>query len=185
MNVANRRMTVDEFLDWAQAQPRGRFELIAGEIVEKLRERVLHARTKLEVALVLRQALAAAGLSGYQVYPEGMTVRVDVETAFEPDCALEARGLTPDDAVELTAPLLVVEVLSPSTSSVDGAASSPDISRSRASRTISSSIPASGSSRTTGAPAATSRNPVSSARVNSCSIRRASRSTSRISGRRR
>ena len=37
-----RRMTVAEFLAWASAQPRGRYELVRGEVVPMAPERALH-----------------------------------------------------------------------------------------------------------------------------------------------
>jgi Uma2 family endonuclease len=40
------RMTVEEFVDWAMAQPEGRFELVAGTVVAMAPERAAayHAR---------------------------------------------------------------------------------------------------------------------------------------------
>ena len=121
MNIVHKRMTVDEFLPWAEAQPRGRFELIAGEIVEMSPERATHAMVKLAVAVALRDAIRDTGLD-YRVFPDGMTVRIDKHTAFEPDAALEVRGSTTGNDVELHAPTLVVEVLSPGTGNVDRSA---------------------------------------------------------------
>ena len=47
---ARRRMTADEFLDWAMAQPDGeRYELVAGEIVAMAPERASRARAKVAV----------------------------------------------------------------------------------------------------------------------------------------
>ena len=43
------RMTVDEFIDWATAQPGGRYELLAGKGYAISPERVGHARTKARV----------------------------------------------------------------------------------------------------------------------------------------
>ena len=40
------RMTVDQFLAWAMAQPEGRFELVDGEVVAMAPERAGHARLK-------------------------------------------------------------------------------------------------------------------------------------------
>jgi Uma2 family endonuclease len=42
-----KRMTADEFLVWAMEQPEGeRFELVAGEVVAMIPERVAHGRMK-------------------------------------------------------------------------------------------------------------------------------------------
>jgi Uma2 family endonuclease len=43
------RMTVEEFIGWAMAQPDGpRYELVAGEVVAMAPERAVHARRKAE-----------------------------------------------------------------------------------------------------------------------------------------
>jgi len=50
-----RRMTVDQFLSWAMAQPEGaRHELVAGEVVAMAPERAGHARRKAALWLALR-----------------------------------------------------------------------------------------------------------------------------------
>ena len=43
-------MTVQEFLAWAAAQPRGRYELVRGEVVAMAPERALHNLVKLQCA---------------------------------------------------------------------------------------------------------------------------------------
>ena len=57
LNQPPGRMTVDEFLAWAMAQPEGRFELVDGKVVAMAPERVAHARLKSEVWLALRDAI--------------------------------------------------------------------------------------------------------------------------------
>jgi Uma2 family endonuclease len=116
---APRRMTADEFIAWAMEQPEGRhFELFDGEIVTMAPERSEHALTKFRVARRIAEAVEAAGLS-CDVYPDGMTVVIDETTVYEPDalvrCGPALRGTT----VKLHDPLIVVEVLSPSTRSRD------------------------------------------------------------------
>ena len=64
--LKQQRMTVDEFIPWAMAQPRGRYELIDGEVVMMGPERLIHVR-----------ACEAMG--------DGVTVRIDERTAYEPD----------------------------------------------------------------------------------------------------
>ena len=60
------KLTREEYRRWAEAQPRGRFELVAGEVVAMSPERIAHARIKANAWLALRQAIAAAGaLLGY------------------------------------------------------------------------------------------------------------------------
>ncbi|WP_286159045.1 Uma2 family endonuclease [Methylobacterium sp. Leaf456] len=110
-------MTVDAFLAWAEGQP-GRHELIDGEVVAMSPERVGHARVKFRVQTALSRAIADAGLP-CEMLPDGMTVRVDARTAFEPDALVRCGEPPSDNAVEVETPVVVVEVLSPSTVSVD------------------------------------------------------------------
>ena len=111
---ARRRMTADEFLDWAMAQPDGeRYELVAGEIVAMAPERASRARAKVAVFDRLRAAVAEAGLP-CETFIDGMAVRVDEATVYEPDVLLRCGPPVADDCVEIVDPLIVVEVLSPS-----------------------------------------------------------------------
>jgi Uma2 family endonuclease len=108
-----RRMTVAEFLDWAMAQPRGRYELVQGEVVPMAPERALHNVIKLAVARALQDAVKRAGLP-CTVYTDGMTVVIDDEHAREPDVAVECGVAFNPNTLILEAPLIVAEVTSPS-----------------------------------------------------------------------
>lgn len=107
------KMTVDEFIPWAVAQPSGRYELVGGEVFAMAPERARHNLVKLAVARSMQDAVRRAGLD-CTVFTDGMTVRVDAWTAREPDASLQC-GIKVDlDSLILEAPLLVVEVVSPS-----------------------------------------------------------------------
>ena len=122
-------MTADEFIAWAMARPKGeRYELVAGEIVAMAPERSAHALTKLTVAMRLVEAVKAAKLP-CTVYPDGMAVRVDASTVYEPDAMVRCGTPLPGDAIEVTDPLIVVEVLSPSTRARDAGAKLEDYFR--------------------------------------------------------
>ncbi|RVU20557.1 Uma2 family endonuclease [Methylobacterium oryzihabitans] len=110
-------MTVDEFLAWSQTVP-GRHELVAGEVVAMAPERARHAEAKAAVYTSLRQALRDAGLS-CRVLPDGMTVRIDGHTAYEPDAIVYCGPRIDPETVEVPEPLIVVEVLSPGTKRID------------------------------------------------------------------
>jgi Uma2 family endonuclease len=56
MNVALKRMTVEEFLEWAETQSEGNFELVDGQIVTMVQERALHNLAKIAVWQSLRDA---------------------------------------------------------------------------------------------------------------------------------
>ncbi len=109
--------TVPEFLKWAQGRP-GRYELHDGHVVAMTPQRARHADTKGRVYRKLCEAVEAAGLP-CEVYPDGMTVRIDQNTAFEPDALLRCGDPLDPDAITVEDPLLVVEVVSPSSEGSD------------------------------------------------------------------
>lgn len=107
-----------EYRSWAEAQPRGRTERVAGEVVAMAPERGAHLRAKAAVWLALRQAIIAAGVP-CQALPDGATVEVGDDTDYEPDAIVNCGERMGDDAIAAPNPVVVVEVLSPSTRSVD------------------------------------------------------------------
>lgn len=116
---AKRPMTAEEFVTWAEQQPKGqRYELVDGEVVGMASERLAHARAKVHALLALDRAAKAAGLV-CEALPDGMALRVDAHLVFEPDAMLRCGPPLPNDAVLVEDPVIVVEVLSPSTKSVD------------------------------------------------------------------
>jgi Uma2 family endonuclease len=112
--TAPQRMTADEFIAWAMEQPEGkRYELVAGEVVAMAPERAVHARTKLRFARRLEDAIEAAHLR-CEVFGDGMSVRVGANTVYEPDALIRCGPPLDDNATETNDPLIVVEVVSPS-----------------------------------------------------------------------
>jgi Uma2 family endonuclease len=107
------RMRVTEFLAWAEKQPRGRYELVDGEVVAMSPERARHNLLKLEVALVLRDAVRAARLP-CTVFTDGMTIVIDNHTSREPDAAIQCGAEVDPNSTILESPLIVVEIASPS-----------------------------------------------------------------------
>lgn len=118
----------DEYRRWAEAQPRGRYERVAGEVVAMAPERVAHLRVKAAAWLALRQAIAAAGLP-CEALPDGATVEVGEDTDYEPDAVVNLGERLDGDAVAAPNPVIIVEVLSPSTQSVDTGAKLADYFR--------------------------------------------------------
>jgi len=110
-------MTVDEYLAWAEDQP-CRYELHKGEVHAMSPETAGHADTKAAVYMALRNAIRQRGLARH-VLPDGMTVRIDQTTAYEPDAVVCSGEKIARSAVEVPNPLIVVEVLSPSTRQFD------------------------------------------------------------------
>ena len=111
-------MTIEEFLRWAERQPRGRFELIHGQPVEMAAERVRHGRVKFQVVNALKAAITTAGLP-CEAFPDGMAVPILGRATREPDALVTCGPRLDDDAVLVPNPVVVVEVLSPSTAGTD------------------------------------------------------------------
>jgi Uma2 family endonuclease len=119
MNVAlPRRLTVDQFLAWAVRQTEGKYELIDGVVVMQQAQKWGHSKVKLEVAFVLREAIEKAGVPCY-VASDGPTVRISKHKAFVPDALVAPLPEPEFDSLEIADPLVVVEVLSPSTARMD------------------------------------------------------------------
>jgi Uma2 family endonuclease len=126
---ARKRMTTDEFLAWAAEQPEGEhYELVAGEVVAMAPERLAHAEVKALVWLALRTAITAAGLR-CEALPDGVSVEIDEHTTYEPDALVRCGERLPGDTVKLSDPVIVVEVLSPSTRARDAGAKLEDYFR--------------------------------------------------------
>ena len=111
------RMTVDEYLPWAMAQG-GRWELIDGRPVKMPSETLGHVDAKFYVCLALKELVETTGLD-LHVLSDGATVRIDERNANEPDCLVYAGPKLPDNVLEVPAPLVIVEVVSPHSGSRD------------------------------------------------------------------
>jgi Uma2 family endonuclease len=111
-------MTREEFHRWAEAQPQGRFELEAGEVVAMAPERASHADAKGAAYVALRAAVARAGVP-CKAYVDGLAVDVDHRTSYEPDALVDCGGPMEGDPIAAPNPVVVVEVTSPSNSRVD------------------------------------------------------------------
>ena len=123
------RMTADEYLAWAIEQPkRPRYELVAGELIMMAPERAAHARVKAAIWRALDDALRAARLP-CEAYPNGMAVKVDDLVVYEPDALVRCGEPLDGDEVKITDPIIVVEVLSPSSLARDTGAKLEDYFR--------------------------------------------------------
>ncbi len=110
-------MSREDYRQWRKAQPGGRFERVEGLIVRMAAERANHADRKALAWLALRQAIKAADLQCH-VYPDGMTVEAG-DSDYEPDCVVRCGEPLAGDSIAIPDPLIIVEVLSPSTRHVD------------------------------------------------------------------
>lgn len=96
-------MTVDAFLAWAEGRPR-RYERIDGAVVAMSPERLRPAETKLSAQIALRTAVRAAE-PPCRVLPDGMSVKIDAKTVFEPDALVDCgKALDPDTTITAAPP---------------------------------------------------------------------------------
>jgi Uma2 family endonuclease len=121
------RMTVDEYLAWIEEQP-GRYELLDGTVIAMSPEGAGHAERKAAVHAALLAGIRTRGLACYAL-PDGMTVRIDDTTAYEPDALVYCGPKLQSSAIEVPNPVIVVEVLSPSTRHIDLSAKLADYFR--------------------------------------------------------
>jgi Uma2 family endonuclease len=117
MSTALKLMTVEEFLPWAEGKE-GRWELHDGVPVMMSPERLAHVRTKARAARALEDALHLAGFP-CEAVADGLTVKVNSGATFEPDASVVCGPRRSDDTTVVTDPVIVVEVLSPSTAAID------------------------------------------------------------------
>jgi Uma2 family endonuclease len=118
--LPKRKMTVDEYLVWTEGRP-GRYELYAGAVYAIASERAAHAEAKYAIQTALLAGIRRAALPCHML-PDGMTVRVDQDTAHEPDALVYCGEKLPSSAAEAPNPIIVVEVLSPTTPRIDASA---------------------------------------------------------------
>ncbi len=95
-----------------------RHELLDGAIVAMGAERAGRARIKAKVHAALARRISERALP-CEAFPDGMAVRVDDVTVFEPDALVRCGSPLDDEAVIVTDPVVVVEVVSPSTQRID------------------------------------------------------------------
>ena len=117
MSTALKLMTVEEFLSWVEDKE-GRWELHDGVPVMMSPERLAHVRTKARAVRSLEDGLHAAGLP-CEAVADGLTVKVNSGATFEPDASVVCGPRRSDETMVVTDPIIVVEVLSPSTAAID------------------------------------------------------------------
>ncbi len=111
------RMTVPEFLTWAERQP-DRWELLDGEPVAMSPERIIHGDTKYRVARALDSAIAKVRVPCRFVL-DSAAVRIDARNSYQPDVLVYCGEALSGETLVVTDPIVVVEVLSPSNAMTD------------------------------------------------------------------
>jgi Uma2 family endonuclease len=128
MSTAAARMTVADFLAWAETQENGRHELFHGRIVSMAPERAEHAQAKLRAANALEAAIRRAGVS-CEAFVDGLAVVIDETTSYVPDALVNCGAPVPPNSFIAPSAVIVIEVLSPSTRGLDKSAKLADYFR--------------------------------------------------------
>ncbi|CAD5372624.1 Uma2 domain-containing protein [Rubrivivax sp. A210] len=105
------RMTLADYLAWENEQPE-RHEFHRGEIFAMVGARRVHGRV---VSNLNRRLAEALDGSFCQVFTEGMKVQIAEDTVLYPDLFVTCDRADLSTEMIFRAPLLVIEVLSPST----------------------------------------------------------------------
>lgn len=115
--LAQKSMSVEEFAVWAEAQPEKHWELFEGIPELQQSQNWGHARHIRRIDRLVEDEIAAKGLPLF-VGGQGLVVKASPNTAFEPDILI-FEGPMGDRDIVATAPVIVFEVLSPSTERKD------------------------------------------------------------------
>jgi Uma2 family endonuclease len=126
-DLPKHKMTADEYLAWAETLPReaGRYELWDGDVIVRHgpagfenSERAQHWKAKHALYRALHDAVKRAGLPCHAA-GEGPSVRISDHRLVEPDALVYCGPEVPRWMLEVSNPLIVAEVLSPSTRNFD------------------------------------------------------------------
>jgi Uma2 family endonuclease len=118
VTLPKQRMKVPEFLAWANEQLDSNYELVDGEVVAMAPDRLRHNLVKAAVYRALDDAVKAAGLP-CTAFTDGVGVVIDDNTTRIPDASVQCGVKLKPRSMVLKAPLIVVEVISPSSEQGD------------------------------------------------------------------
>ena len=123
---ASRRMTVDEFLHWEDGTDT-RYELIGGLVYAMAPPAPAHGRIAARLGGIIDAALRSRPPCFVQ--SEAGIIRPDRDdTCYIADLAIACQPLRPEDRL-MRDPMLIVEILSPSTTAFDRQTKVPDYRR--------------------------------------------------------
>ena len=116
--LAQKLMTAEEFLAWTEGRPEKHWELFHGAPQMQQSQTWGHANLKgLIYAALLRETRAHA--PNHFAAVDGLVVKVDGNTAFEPDVVVYAGPRMQRGEIVVPKPVIAVEVLSQSTARKD------------------------------------------------------------------
>jgi Uma2 family endonuclease len=115
MGMPLQKMTLQAFLAWEAQQPE-RYEFHRGEAFGMVGGTARHNRVILNLASRIAEHLDGTGC---QVFAENMKVQLADEAVLYPDVMVTCSKAEAGDEQSITDPVLIIEVLSPSTSGYD------------------------------------------------------------------
>jgi Uma2 family endonuclease len=115
--LAHRRMTVDQFLAWAEGRE-GRWELYNGVPYAMAADRTGHSEVKAAIYLALLRTVRNTSLACH-VLLDGPGVRITQNVMHVPDVLVYPGPKLPRTALEVPNPVILFEVASPSTRKFD------------------------------------------------------------------
>ena len=115
MGVPAEKLSLTNFLDWENAQP-GRHEFYEGAVYAMTGARRAHGEVAGNVFAALKQHVRG---SPCRAYMEGMQLQVADNAIFYPDVFVTCDAADVRTEMVFRAPVLIVEVLSPSTAAFD------------------------------------------------------------------
>jgi len=115
--LAQKPMTPEEFVAWAEARPEKHWELFEGVPQVQQAQSWGHQSVILALYRSIYEAIKRANLD-LRVGSQGLVVKAGPRTAFEPDIVVFSGKIEKTDSIA-QAPLIAVEVLSPSTARKD------------------------------------------------------------------
>ena len=120
MNIQTKTlMTIDDFHVWLETRramatsDEPKWELFDGVPVMQQSQRKIHARVKYLITKALEAAIVEAGLA-LEVDVDGLGIRINAQREYVPEVVVYPLGSVADNDLVVTNPLVVVEVLSPS-----------------------------------------------------------------------
>ena len=109
--------TAETFVAWSEAQPK-RHELLDGMVFAMSSEQAGHARLKFAIQTQFAGQISSKKMP-CEVFPDGMAVRIDKDTVFEPDALVRCGPRLHPKTILILDPVIVVEIASPSTQRLD------------------------------------------------------------------
>lgn len=115
----DRPMGAERYLAWLDVQPEGqRYELHHDHIILMQSDRAQHARAKLGAMLAFRRSIIERGLP-CEAFVDSLAVRVADDTVYEPDALARCGERLENERSAIDDPVIVVEVISPSSRTYD------------------------------------------------------------------